>query len=548
MRLLLTLWDKFPGAIKNLIRQLVPSEIRSKLSSRIVGTIDPIDLPDIEFVTGMDMILIDLPQRYMPMMPNGLGYVYNALKSANIRCQVVDCNIIFYHRYHSKKIQNDNSVAADLWDNTSTGEWDKPETLEHFKPWVTEIITKLAEAQPKIIGFSSSGSNRLVVREIINGIRKLCPNTVIVIGGYDCMRHWLAPRLVSDYDYIVIGEAELIIGPLIKALLEGERPKDLPGVLSRYDTLNRSWQNAPMPKDLNSIDFPHYEWTDISLYRDFKGNHLIPIVTTRGCVWGRCRFCSEGFIKWRERSPSLVVDEIQWFVKQGFRNFHINDSDMNNNPSTLSRICDQIIQRKLKIRFSGQARVRKDNGPELFKRLHQAGCVHLRWGIDGWTDRTLRLQNKGYTMMMAEASLRRCHEAGIRTTANLVIGIPGETEDDITESVKNVIKFKSYIDCMENINILILTAGSRYYNNPEKYGIHFYGKKEEIYEKYPYYIPHDQWYCHPDITYQTRLQRLHYIHDTLASNGVEIGGFAKNRAEEIEKGKAGQPEDWALKN
>ncbi len=101
---------------------------------------------------------------------------------------------------------------------------------------------------------------------------------------------------------------------------------------------------------------------------------------------------------------------------------------------------------------------------------------------------------------------------------------------------------------MENINILILTAGSKYYNNPEKYGIHFYRNKTEVYKKYPYYIPHDQWYCDPDINYQTRLKRLNYIHDALASNGVEIGGFAKKRAEEIEKGKAGQPEDWALEN
>ena len=98
MKLLTILWDTFPKTIQNIIRQFVPGEIRRKLSSRIVGTIYPIELPDIEFETGMDIILIDLPQRYMPMMPNGLGYVYNALKAAKIRCQVVDCNIILYHR------------------------------------------------------------------------------------------------------------------------------------------------------------------------------------------------------------------------------------------------------------------------------------------------------------------------------------------------------------------------------------------------------------------------------------------------------------------
>jgi len=548
MRLLTILWQMMPKSLQDIMRQIVPYRLRLKLSVKALSTICPMEIPDIEFKAGMDIILIDLPQRYIPMMPNGLGYVYNALKAAGVKCQVVDCNIIFYHRYHSSKIPKEKNGAADLWDNTSTGEWDKLETIEHFRHWISEVISKLAEAQPKIIGISSSGSNRIVAREIIKGVRKMCPDIIIVVGGYDCMRHWLAPRLIKDYDYIVIGEADLTIAPLITALLKGKRPRDLPGVLSKQDSPDRIWANGPLLKDLDSIDFPHYEWTDISLYRDYRGKHLIPIVTTRGCIWGKCRFCSEGFVEWRERSPIQVVNEIDWFAKQGYRNFHINDSDMNNNPTTLLKICNEIIMRKLDINFSGQARVRKDNGPELFKRLRQAGCVHLRWGIDGWTNRTLRLQNKGYTMAMAETSLRNCHEAGIRTTANIVIGIPGETEEDIKESVENILRLKPYIDCMENINILILTAGSNYYYNPERHGIRFYRNKAEIFKEHPYYIPHDQWYCDPSINYKTRLNRLHYIHGTLAGNGIEVGGFAKKRAEEIKQGKAGQPEDWAFKD
>ncbi|MFC2040825.1 B12-binding domain-containing radical SAM protein [Chloroflexota bacterium] len=505
----------------------------------------PIKIPEVRFAKEPGIILLDLPQRYMPMMPNGLGYVYNALKAAGVECQVVDCNIIFYHRYHSHRILKGIEETIDPWDNTSTGEWDKPDTIEHFKPWIDEIINGLAEAQPRIIGVSSSGSNRIVAREVIKGIRRTCPNSMVLVGGYDCMRHWLAPHLVTDYDYMLIGEADLSVAPLVKALLNGERPKDLPGILSEDDSPNRAWRGGPMVCDLDSIDFPRYEWTDISLYRDYRGNYLIPIVTTRGCHWGRCRFCSEGFIEWRERSPSKIADEIEWFAGQGYRNFHINDSDMNNNPATLLKTCEQIIRRDLNISFIGQARVRKENGPELFKHLRQAGCVHLRWGIDGWTDHVLRLQNKGYTMAMAEASLRYCHEAGIRTTANMVIGIPGETEQDIEESVKNILRLKSYIDCMENINILLLNAGSEYYNNPEKYGIHFYSNKEDVYKEHPYYIPHDQWYSDPSIDYEARLRRLHYIHAVLVANGIEVGGFAKKRAEEIQKGKGGQPGDWA---
>ena len=545
--MLVKVWNILPKTAQKLIKASAPRGVWTRLAALAERSncIYPIKIPEIEFAKGQDLILLDLPQRYMPMMPNGLGYVYAALKETGIEYQALDCNIIFYHRYHWARILRGTRETADPWDNTSTGEWDKPETIEHFRPWIDEVINALAEAQPRIVGVSSSGSNRFVAREVIKGVRRTCPDSIVLVGGYDCMRHWLALYLVMDYDYMVIGEAELTVAPLVKALLRGERPRDLPGVLSKYDSPDRGWANGPMLCDLDSIDFPRYEWTDISLYRDYRGDYLIPIVTTRGCSWGRCRFCSEGFIEWRERLPSKITDEIEWFVKQGYRNFHINDSDMNNNPATLLRMCDEIIRRQLDIRFIGQSRVRKGNGPELFKRLRQAGCIQMRWGIDGWTDHTLRLQNKGYTMAMAEATLRDCHEAGIRTTANIVIGIPGETEDDIKESVKNMLRLKPYIDCFENINILLLNAGSEYYDNPEKYGIHFYRNKEEVYREYPYYIPHDQWYSDPSVDCEIRFQRLHYIHEVLVANGIEVGGFAKKRAEEVEKEKAGQPGDWA---
>lgn len=143
MRLLTILWQMMPKSLQDIMRQIVPYRLRLKLSIKALSTIYPMEIPDIEFKTGMDIILIDLPQRYMPMMPNGLGCVYNALKAAAVKCQVVDCNIIFYHRYHSSKIPQEKNGAADLWDNTSTGEWDKLETIEHFRHWISEVISKL---------------------------------------------------------------------------------------------------------------------------------------------------------------------------------------------------------------------------------------------------------------------------------------------------------------------------------------------------------------------------------------------------------------------
>jgi radical SAM superfamily enzyme YgiQ (UPF0313 family) len=529
-------WTITPAFIKKLFRHKAVETVWTKY----IANIYPVEIPAIEFLPDQELILLELPQRYMPMMPNGLGYVHNILKSTGIRFQTVDLNVIFHHRYHSRRILGglDKVVSPsgyvmedDPWSVVAADEWNKPEVIEYFRPEINEVINGLVKARPKIIGISLSGTNRTVTKEVVKGVRALYPEVIILVGGYDCVYHHVAPRVFQDYDYMVIGEAELTLRPLVKALAAGEKPKDLPGIISRHDSPNRIWVSGPLLQDLDSIDFPRYDWIDISLYRSYGGAQSAPIISSRGCHWSRCRFCCECF-HWRGRFPKKVVDEVEWLTKQGCRVFHFNESDMNGDPDALLAICDDILRRRLKIGFGGELRIHKRSTQEFFKRLRAAGCGSLVFGVDGWTDRLLRFQRKGYTMSMVEENLRNCHEAGIAINVNMVIGVPGETEEDVTEAIDNILKCKQYIDCFQNLNILILGAGSEYYKNPELYDIHFRGEKQELYEKYPSFIPPELWYSdNPYIDLEVRVNRLKRIHAALKNGGVNVGKYAEWQVE-----------------
>ncbi len=530
-RIVLRIKGNIPLGIGKLIRRIMPARVLLKYT-----TIYPIEIPDIEFLPDQELILLELPQRYTPMMPNGLAYVHNILKTTGIRFQTVDLNIIFYHRYHSRRILSGSDtvispsgykMSDDPWDTINSDEWNKPEVIDYFRSDINEVINGLVKARPKIIGVSVSGTNRTVAREVVRGVRALYPEVIILVGGYDCVYHYVAPHLFPEYDYMVISEAELTLGPLLKALVAGEKPKDLPGVISKYDSPGRTWVDGPLLGDLDSIDFPRYDWIDFNLYRTYLDWKVVPIISNRGCRWSRCRFCCECF-SWRKRSPKKVVDEMEWFNGHGFRQFRFNESDMNGDPDALLEICDEILKRQLKITFSGGLRVDKRGTPEFFKRLHEAGCKQLVFGVDGWSDHTLRLQNKGYTMRMAEENLRNCHEAGISVNVNMVIGVPGETEDDVTESIDNIVRYKGYIDCFQNLNILILGAGSEYYLNPEQFNICFRGEKRELYEKYPHFIPPELWYSvNPYIDLKVRVERIKRVYYALRAGGVNVGAYAE---------------------
>jgi radical SAM superfamily enzyme YgiQ (UPF0313 family) len=532
--------------ILRALRVMGAKEAWGKLHGVLKGGIYPFGIPPVEIKRDLDFLVLELPARYQPMMPNGLGYLNNILTKCGIRFQVIDLNIIFYHRYHARRILGEARLTApsgyimkaDPWENANIDEWFKPEVIEYFWPQVEEVLQEIMDKRPKAVGLSVHATNRVLAREFVTVLRAKMPEVTIVIGGYDCFHRDVGPKLLQDFDYMVIGEAELTLNALASALKSGERPKDLPGIISRYDSPERKWTPTPLLEDIDSIGFPKYEWTDVSVYQTCEGNHLVPITASRGCHWGRCRFCAE-VLPFRKRQPQKVAEEMEHFTSHGLHSFHFNESDVNGDPENLHNICSEVIRRGLKVQMCGQLRIDKRNSKEYFEHLAEAGFTHLRFGVDGWSKNTLNLQLKGYTMDMVFQNLRDCHQSGIFTTVNIVIGVPGETEDDIDESIENMVRCKGYIDCVESFNTLILACGSEYYKDSEKYRIRFRGDKSEIYRNHPYFIPADLWYSEgPFIDQTIRLRRVNKIAAEIYGQGVEIGAFASRVIEDLKKGES----------
>ena len=497
----------------------------------------PLVLPRIEIPPDLDFLVLELPPRYQPMMPNGLGYLYNALKNADIRFRMIDLNIVMYHRYHSKRILDRieipvrlNGKREDPWDSTNALEWYREEVLDYFWPEVRGFLDEIIAARPKAVGLSVHRSNRPVAQRFVKELKQNSPETVIIIGGYDCVYLDIDPWLFPEFDYVVIGEAELTIAPLLDALAKGRRPRDLPGIVSHFDSPNREWK-VPIPENLDALHFPRYEWTDLSLYLDYRGRRLVPITASRGCRWGRCRFCRECFM-FRSRSPHRVVEEIAVMVARGFDAFHFNESDVNGDPEALYAICTGIIREGLKVKLMGQLRISRSNTAEYMQHLAEAGFKHLRFGVDGWCDRTLRFQRKGYGIKTVFQNLRDSHAAGIRTTVNVVVGVPGETEEDVDETIRNLILCKNHIDLVEALNTLYLVGGSEYFRYPEKYKIRFRGDKDRIRAENRSYVPPDLWYSEePYIDQDVRLQRLSRVIAALHENGVRLAPFVQREVE-----------------
>ena len=277
-----SLWQHVRSAGGRLLRKL---HVRESTIQTIKAAVTapppplyPLDIPAIAIQPGLDFLLLELPPRYQPMMPNGIGYVHNVLLKTGVRFQTVDANVLMYHRYHQSRIlggvplvtPGGYAMKDDPWDNTNTAEWEREDILDFFWPEIADLLRQIVRNGVKAVGISVHASNRVLAKRFVRELRALAPEVAVVVGGYDCVYASVGPSLFPDFDYMVIFEGELTVGPLVSALARGQRPKDLPGIISRFDTPGRVWEPAPLLADLDSVDYPRYPWAEHGFVPDLR--------------------------------------------------------------------------------------------------------------------------------------------------------------------------------------------------------------------------------------------------------------------------------------
>ncbi|OGT67651.1 MAG: hypothetical protein A3H43_03855 [Gammaproteobacteria bacterium RIFCSPLOWO2_02_FULL_42_9] len=507
-------------------------------------SIYPIDIPEIKFKSNLDVILMDCPSRIFLMFPNGFAYVAKALKKSGVSFQVADLDVIFYHRFHISRLFDASNFLAtspernlleDPWDVAHEALWAEPVVVDFFQPWIQETVSALIKANPKVLAFSIHSRSRYMTEAIVQGVKASLPDVVILVGGYDCQAPEIGAKIFPLADYVAVGEVDVTFPSFIRRLIDEKQLKNVPGYISKYDSPDWSFQPGEIPQDLDAVGSPDYVDWDLDLYRNWNNYRITPVYSTRGCCWGRCRFCHE-VSKWRSRSVKSFVNELEELYHRGCYLYSFNESDMNGSPQLLLDICDEIIKRGLHIRLTGQLRIDRRNAPEFFKRLKEAGVVALRFGVDGWSDHVLKLQNKGYNTTLVNQNLRDCHQAGIFIEVNIVVGVPGETDQDILDSAELLIKNRPYIDCIASFNPILLGNGSAYWKDPEKYNICFNGEKEELYAQHPFVVPGSLWYSTElYIDQSIRVTRASTLATMLLENGFNISMIAHRRMNEVHR-------------
>jgi radical SAM superfamily enzyme YgiQ (UPF0313 family) len=251
-------------------------------------------------------------------------------------------------------------------------------------------------------------------------------------------------------DIVVFGEGELSFPPLVNALEKGEEWGGLPGLcFERPDGEVVKTEKAGVP-DLDAIHPLPYDLFDLDQYHvgALRSGPSLPIVTSRGCRF-RCAYCYiyEFFDRtWRGQSPENVIAELRRLVEKfNAEGVFLLDDFFFQDRKRAAAILQGIIDNDIKVKLYN-ANCRADflyrSSDEYLKLMADAGIKTLFVGAESGSAKTLKDMLKDVTKEQILVVNRRLRETGIRAVFSFMAGMPGETEEDVLETLEIMVRLK----------------------------------------------------------------------------------------------------------
>jgi radical SAM superfamily enzyme YgiQ (UPF0313 family) len=381
---------------------------------------------------------------------------------------------VFYEdlnvRYYDYFQRNRDFSSTFLWEQDTSFEefWlSRKEVLALIQkaPLIAELLDDISRQRPDIIAFSVQYSSLFATEYLIERIKQLIPEIFIVVGGPSCFKnaagYKMAAEVIRLCDAVCPTEGEKYIERIVALKSLG---------LANHRISKKMEGFSAKIKELDELAYADFSGMDLSKYKEI----LIPLSTSRGCI-NSCAFCSEvrDWLPYRTKSSRRIVGEIQAQLNlyPAYKSFWFNDSLLNGNLKNLEEFCRLLVEAKdLHIDWAGSALVRPEMTPELFLLMKQSGCSFLQLGLENFSDKLLQAMNKRYTGENSISFINKAVAEGIHIGCNIIVGFPGETEEDIQLNIETISRLREKIDSL-HVNTLSIMPGSYLYDHAPEFEV-----------------------------------------------------------------------------
>lgn len=385
--------------------------------------------------------------------------------------------------------------------------------IDARRPSHEELSEFFAVEQFDIVGISAVVSTGYrYAKNLANIIKRASPKTQIILGGNLAAAYEVILRK-CQIDVCVIGEGEKVLLNLVKYWEKHghfnpvtQELHEIKGIafLDSNGVCRFTGQEKPVRSD--EIEEPDYDllakFSNINQYildpmtrYDFasdprsyvsrrQGKKMATIFTSKGCI-NRCTFCHRWIKGYRIIPAEKVISTMKYLIDKynvGF--FCISDECFGEDKKWLEEFIKLV--KPLDVLFQiGGARVSiiKDD-LTIIRRLKEVGLTGIYFGIESGSEKILKIMEKNATRNENLIAAKICAEAGVYTIIQLVIGMPGENDqtiDETIEFVKSATEFLPYPSLL-SINYLQILPGTPCYEFLRYHG--FLGNTIEKEEEY----------------------------------------------------------------
>ncbi|MFX1480349.1 MAG: B12-binding domain-containing radical SAM protein [Promethearchaeota archaeon] len=311
---------------------------------------------------------------------------------------------------------------------------------------ITHILERIKKEDPEVVGFNTLTDVNMGLRAtyIAKFIKDWNPNIKIVFGN--CHATFNHDRILKKYPFVdacVRGEGEITFFELVRALERNKPLKDVLGITYRDNGKIHINPDRPLIDNLDDLPFPDRSaCSDIEYRQNYGGfnadyGKFTSIQSSRGCTYN-CSFCSQSKIthyKWRTRSISHVISELELLYNEGYTNLYWVDGNLTNNRRRAINLFREIQKNKLDFKWVCDQRVDLVTDSLLFE-MRRAGCRTISFGIESANQRILDYFNKGFTPRVAIEATKKARKIGIDfIMGTFIIGAPTETLEEIKKTL-----------------------------------------------------------------------------------------------------------------
>ncbi|HLU08444.1 MAG TPA: radical SAM protein [Oceanobacillus sp.] len=313
------------------------------------------------------------------------------------------------------------------------------------------ILRDIQREKPDVVGISIPSMPQMLAGMTLGYLIKqeAGSDCHVTVGGphISMLRDELpkVPEIFSLFDSAVVFDGEVPLLQLVEAVSAKADLSHIPNLIYNDGGTIRVNERKPQAK---IQDMPLPDFDGLPLTRYLAPYLVLPLLTARGCYFGKCAFCNVGYGEAdafsQLRAEQLAEQMMALHEKYGVR--HIFFSDEAITPRNLRQLSPILENLGAPIQWGGCVRFEHVISAELLQSMNRGGCAMILFGLESASERVIQFMVKGTELDDMSRILRESHEAGIWNHTFFFFGFPGETLQDAQETVNFLYAHKQYIN------------------------------------------------------------------------------------------------------